>query len=230
MVNKRATPPSGDKHDYMSQATYFWPNPKTPNGLPYIRRDGEGNPETGNLPDHAAMNKMESDAATLAMAYYFTGDEKYAAKASQLLRAWFLDPATRMNPNLQYAQAIPGVNTGRGIGIIDTHGLADLLDYVGLLAGSTAWTASDQRGLEKWFSEYLQWLRVSKHGRQESAEKNNHGTYYDLQVAAFALFAGNEKLAAEVLREVGPNASRCKLSLTGASRWNWPVPRHGLTV
>jgi hypothetical protein len=199
VVNKDATPPSGDKHDYMSLAPYWWPNPKTPNGLPYIRRDGERNPEISRISDRGNIGRMVSAVETLALAHYFTGDEKYAAKAAQLLRAWFLDPPTHMNPNFQYAQAVPGVNTGRGIGLIESVGFTQVVDAVGLLAGSTAWTDADQRGLEQWFSEFLQWMLESKNGRDEAAGKNNHGTYYDVQIASFALFLGKTELARSIL-------------------------------
>jgi hypothetical protein len=199
VVSKATTPPSGDKHDYMSQAPYFWPDPAKPNGLPYIRRDGERNPEINKITDHHTMDVMVAATRTLALAFYCKGNEEYAAKAAQLLRAWFLDPETRMNPNLQYAQAIPGVNTGRGIGLIETRGLADVVDSIGMLAGSKAWTNADQRGLEEWYSKFLQWMRESKNGRDEAAAKNNHGTYYDVQTASFALFLGKRALAKQIL-------------------------------
>jgi Alginate lyase len=201
IVNKSVAPPSGDKHDYMSQAPYFWPNPKTPNGLPYVRRDGERNPEINKITDHKSIDDLENAAETLALAYYFTGDEKYASKAVELLRAFFLDPATRMNANLEYAQFIPGVNTGRGIGLIETRGLTRVVDAIGLLAGSKALTSEDERGLKKWFGKFLQWMRDSKNGREESAAKNNHGTYYDVQVVSFALFVGRMDLAKQTLEQ-----------------------------
>ena len=199
IVNKAVTPPSGDKHDYMSQAPYFWPNPTTQNGLPYIRRDGERNPEINKITDHKSLDDLENSVETLALVYYFKGDEVYAAKAVQLLRAFFLDPATRMNPNLQYAQFIPGVNTGRGIGLIETRGLTRVIDAIGLLAGSKSLTAEDERGLKAWFGKFLQWMQESKNGREESAAKNNHGTFYDVQVVSFALFLGKTDLAKQTL-------------------------------
>jgi Alginate lyase len=199
IVNKSVAPPSGDRHDYLSQAPYFWPNPKVPNGLPYIRRDGERNPEINKITDHKSIDDIENAAETLALAYYFTGDEKYASKAVALLRAFFLDPATRMNPNLQYAQFIPGVNTGRGIGLIETRGLTRVVDSIGLLEGSKALTSEDERGLKDWFGKFLQWMLDSKNGREESAAKNNHGTYYDVQVVSFALFVGRKDLAKQIL-------------------------------
>ena len=201
IIGKERTPPSGDKHDYLSQAPYFWPNPKTANGLPYIRRDGERNPEINKITDHRSLDQLESSVETLALAYYFKSDEAYAAKAMQLLRTFFLDPTTRMNPNLQYAQFIPGVNTGRGIGLIETRGLTRVVDAIGLLEASKSLTEADQHGLQDWFGQFLQWMLESKNGREEAAAKNNHGTYYDVQVVSFALFLGKKDLALRVLHE-----------------------------
>src|SRR5207245_3185491 len=133
--------------------------------LPYSRRDGERNPEINKITDHRSLDQLESSVETLAFAYYFKGDERYAAKTAQLLRAFFLDPPTRMNSNLQYAQFIPGVNTGRVIGLIETRGLTRVVDAVGLLAGSTSLTAIDESGLHEWFGEFLHCLFESKNVR-----------------------------------------------------------------
>ena len=194
-------PPSGDKHDYQSLAPYFWPNPDTPNHLPYVRRDGERNPEIYAVPNHGNFDKVMSAAWNLGLAYYLFGDERYAAKSAELLRAWFLDPATRMNPNLQFAQAVRGVNDGRGTGLIETRAISRLVDGVSLLAGSKSWTAADQRGLEDWCAKFLAWMQDSKNGQAEARAKNNHGTYYDVQVISLALFTGKVDLAKSIAEQ-----------------------------
>ena len=200
VVDNDLVPPGGDQHDYISFGPYWWPDPGKKDGLPYIRRDGEVNPDSrSGGSDSPALGKLTSAVDTLALAYYVLGDEAYAKRATELLRAWFLDPATKMNPHLQYGQGIPGRVTGRATGIIDTVGLTRVVDAVGLLQGSRSWQDQDQEGMVAWLTAYLAWLRTSKYGRQESAATNNHGTWYDAQVAAFALFTGQDQLAREVI-------------------------------
>src|SRR5213079_1606843 len=199
VTDKRRTPPSGDKHDYVSMAPYWWPDSTKPNGLPYVRRDGERNPEIRNDYDAPRLAAMTGAVTTLALAYYFTDDETYARRAALLLRTWFLDPATRMNPHLRYRQGIPGVTQGRAAGIIETRGLVGVVDALGMLEGSPSWTAADERGMAQWLSAYLGWLRSSAIGRQERGAHNNHGTWYDAQVAALALFTGDTALARSTL-------------------------------
>jgi hypothetical protein len=203
VVDKSIDPPSGDKHDYMSLAPYWWPDPRKSNGLPYIRRDGQVNPEIEQVQDHKNMDRVISATHTLALAYYFFGDESCADHAERLLRAWFLDPQTRMNPNLEFAQGVRGFNTGRGTGLIETRDVYRLVDAIGLLRGSKSWAAADQKGMEEWCARFLDWMMHSQNGKDEAAAKNNHGSYYDVQIASLALFAGKSDIARNILQSAG---------------------------
>jgi hypothetical protein len=190
IVHKTKTPPSGDKHDYMSMARYWWPNPDTKDHLPYVRHDGQSNPEIRGITDHELLDQTADSSRALALGWYLTGDERYADHAATLLRSFFLDKATAMNPNLEFAQYVAGVNTGRGAGVLDARGLSKVVDAAGMLSGSKSWTPEDQAGLHHWFSEYYTWLTTSKNGRQEAAAPNNHGSWYALQASSIAQFLG----------------------------------------
>ncbi len=199
VMEKQRTPPSGDKHDYMSMAPYWWPDSSKPGGLPFVRRDGETYPESRTDHDGVRLQKTIARVKALAYAWYFTGDVAYADAAATRLRVFFIDPATRMNPNLQFGQAVLGVTDGRGAGLIDTRALPELVDAVRILAGSSAWTTADNDAMTTWFREFLTWMRDSRIGREERAAKNNHGVFYDAQVASLALFVGDGTVAREVL-------------------------------
>jgi hypothetical protein len=199
VLDKEYSPPSGDKHDYLSFGPYWWPNPDTPDGLPYVRRDGHLNPDTA-VSDKQALEGLMRDVETLALAYFYTRDESLAQAAALRSRAWFLDPATRMNPHLEYGQAIPGVCAGRGIGIIDTVALRLLPDVLVMLQDSDAWTKEENTRLREWMARYLDWLLTSRHGLEEEKQHNNHGTWYDVQVTLLALATGRDKVAQEVLQ------------------------------
>lgn len=202
VMMKEKTPVSGDKHDYMSQARYTWPDPSKPDGLPYITRDGVSNPELEKL-DRVRLGKMANAVSTLSLAWYFSGDEKYARKATELIRVWFFNKDTRMNPNLNYAQMVPGRNgnKGRCYGVIDTYSFVEMLDGVQLLEQSKSFTRKDSKDLKKWFGQLLNWILTSELGQEESRQKNNHAVAYDAQVIAFAMYAGDVETARRVINE-----------------------------
>lgn len=189
-------PPSGDKHDFYTIAKYAWPNPDKPDGMPYYTRDGIINPESGtDRYDLKRLDKTAFNVTYLVTAWFYSNDERYAAKAAELLRTWFINPETRMNPNFDYAAALPGVYNGTYSGVIYGVTWINMLDYVKILSLSKSWTKEDDFALQKWFSEYVKWLQTSEFGIKESKGTNNHVTYYCSQIAAFALYYGDLELA-----------------------------------
>jgi hypothetical protein len=199
VMEKTNKPPSGDKHDYMSLAPYFWPDSSKPNGLPYIRKDGQTNPEVKEYKDKDYMPKICAHVETLALAYYFSEENFYAEHAAKLIRVWFLDSATRMNPNLNYGQAIKGKNDGRGAGLIDTRHFVKLIDGINLMKSSKSWKPADQKAMQLWCSDFSKWMQTSPTGMDELDAPNNHGAWYDAQRLALALFADSTDLAKRIV-------------------------------
>lgn len=195
ITDARAPQSPGSVHDYYSNGDYWWPDPNTADGLPYVRRDGESNPD--NFHKHRILlRRMRSRVACLAAAYRITGENRYAAKAVQLLDVFFLNENMRMNPHLLYAQAVPGVCDGRGIGLIDTLHLIDVAAAVHVLQNEPI-SMTDTQVLHEvlsWFSEYLHWMNEHPQGVEERNEPNNHGICWFVQAAAFARLTGHHAM------------------------------------
>lgn len=219
VVDKTMTPASGDKHDYMSMGPYWWPDPSKRDGLPYIRRDGRFNPEREtNAFDVSDLEAMSQDVQALALAYYFTGEQRYADKAGELIRVWFLDPATRMNPNLNHGQAVPGRVSGRAEGVIDAHRLVRVVEAAGLLRPTSALSDEEDEALEAWFGDLVEWMATSPIGRAERAAENNHGLYFDTLITHFALFAGLDDVAKAVAQRAAVRRFDVQIDPDGS----WP--------
>ena len=181
---------AGGPHDFYSEGDYWWPDPQNPTG-PYIRRDGLTNPANFNA-HREAMIRLSLLVPALTAAWALTGKRKYADHAGKHLHAWFVDPATKMNPNLEYAQAIFGLNKGRGIGIIDTLHLVEVARAATLLTDAHALDSAPE--IHSWFAQYLDWMRTSKNGQEERDANNNHGTCWVLQAGEFARFTNNTEV------------------------------------
>lgn len=179
VVEKKMLPPSGDPRDYMTLSPYWWPDPAQPDGRPYIRRDGERNPEVYDYPERVNSGRLGDATQTLSLLYAVTGEERYAAKCAELLRVWFLDAERGMNPNMTYAQLIPGRTTVRGTGIIDARRFCVAFSAAALLHGSASWSEADEQGLKQWAADFLHWLETSENGCKELRSPNNHGLWYD---------------------------------------------------
>ncbi|WP_435807826.1 alginate lyase family protein [Streptomyces parvulus] len=222
VVDKPRPAPGGDVHDYLSQAPYWWPS-RTPTGdnpwgCPYVQRDGERNPEVDTGTDRQDLEKVFDSSYDLALAWYYTGERQYARKTADVLRTWFLSPATRMNPDLDHAQFIPCKYDGRAIGIIDfSQSYTSVLDAVALLeTGAPEWTRADRKAMGEWNGDFLGWLRDSDFGQQEAAAANNHGTFYDMLVAGLAYATGDRELARRTVREAAAKRVDAQIAADGS--------------
>ena len=202
-VIHRATPaPSGDPHDYASNATYYWPNPETDDGLPWISRDGVTNPDSVKEgTNKASLTSTCESIYRLALAWYLLDEDTYGDQAIKLIRTWFVDPATRMNPHLKYAQKIPGKNEGSRFGIIDGSAFPKVVDAILLLEDHPAWDPAMSVSTRDWFSSFLEWLLTSEFGKQELAAPNNHGSWCAVQVLSYALFTEDTATSDSLIRE-----------------------------
>ena len=199
VVDKSLTPPSQDKHDYMSLGPYFWPNPKTKDGYPYIRRDGKVNPNALIDSDSPRLVRLANALETLALAYYYTNNTKYAQRAVEMIQIWFINDTTKMNPHLKYAQGIPGTVPGRALGILDGRHFVRILDSITLIENSNLLSSKDLEVIKQWVKDYQNWLLNGEYAYDESHRPNNHGTFYDYQVVGYALYLEQPKKAKELL-------------------------------
>jgi hypothetical protein len=198
---KRHLPASGNKNDYYSIGVYWWPDTSKPDGLPYVRKDGFRNPEINEY-DAPKLQKMIKAVNTLTLCFFYTEDLVYATKAKGFLNTWFINQKTKMNPHLEYGQAIPGINEGRGIGIIETADLVNVVDAVGILYRENILDTSELNEIIQWFNDYKNWLSESEKGKTEKNWHNNHGSSYDMQLISFSLFTADTLLARSILDSV----------------------------
>lgn len=195
--------PTGDPHDYVSYARYWWPDPTRPEGLPFIRKDGHVNRAQLARGDRNKLDELATVVHTLASGWHLNRNTACAVRAGEWLRAWFVAPATRMNPSLDYAQIRLGHNHNRGSnsGLLDARGFAAVVEAITWLDDSPALTKQEAVTIRQWFTEYLHWFTTSENGRLEHEASNNHGTWYLAQAIALARFVGNNELARDLARE-----------------------------
>ena len=179
-----------DPHDYYSEAPYWWPVAEDPTA-PYVRRDGKTNPDRF-VANKSAMNAMCDAVFTLGAAAFFLDEPRYAQRAVRIINVWFVNPKTRMNPNLEYAQAIRNVNDGRGAGVLDGRGFIRAIQGMEFLAQAGEWDAKEQAAVHRWFEEYLRWLTTSKNALDEKSSGNNHASWWTAQASAVASFVENQ--------------------------------------
>jgi hypothetical protein len=199
VMEKKEMPPSGSKHDYMSLAPYHWPDPTKKDGLPYMRKDGETNPEVKLYKDKDYLPELCNQIHTLSLAHFYSGEKKYIDHAVQLIRVWFLDTATKMNPNMNFGQAIKGENTGRGAGLIDARNFIKVIEAIELMNREGAYPKDDLKNMKAWFADFLQWMQTSKNGKDEMNAKNNHGVWYDALSLSIALFNNQKEAANKII-------------------------------
>ncbi|KAG0209019.1 hypothetical protein BGX28_000203 [Mortierella sp. GBA30] len=212
---KNQTAPSNDIHDYLSLSKYYWPNEKTKDGLPYIRRDGFVNPEIETVMDYRLLRTMIREVHMMGMAYHFTGDKAYADKCAMRLKEWFLDEATYMNPNINYGSLQKGKKLGARTGVLDMFTIFRVFDALHYLKQEPSWPQDLIPDLQAWFTRYVKWLETSVLAKVEREGNNNHGTYFDVQIIGIYLFLGRVEDARVVAQSAVTNRIDVQITAKG---------------
>lgn len=228
VIGKKELPPSGDIHDFYSLARYWWPNPKTKDGLPFIRKDGKPYPGRKKSADSEMLSNLGEDAYILGLAYFFTGNETYAKQVKKMIDVFFINKKTKMNPNFEYAQVIRGKGNSDG-SIVSANPLMDIVEAIQLTRRSKIWSEQDYQNLQKWYKDFLSWMLNSKAGQRQRHSKNNIGTYYTAQAVTYALFSDQKEIARKIATEDGPrrivdqinSKGEMKEELKRAAPWNY---------
>lgn len=202
VMDKMQVPPSGDKHDYYSQAVFYWPNNYTRGGWPYVKRPALINPETKLIDDQRNFQIMYNKFTQLALMYFYSGDKTFAAGALEFLRSWFIAPQTAMRPNMNHASTIPGFLGIRGEGIIEIHKLVYMFDYLELVKPSGLWTTALDVSFKTWLTNYFNWLITDIGALTEATRLNNHGTYGNLQLVTISLYLNNLNYAGSLIATI----------------------------
>lgn len=217
VTNKTVLPASGDIHDYHTLGSYYWPDPSKKDGLPWIYKDGEVNPiNEGPETDWERLRNMLTSLHTLNLAYYFSGDKKYILKARKIVRTWFIEQKTKVNPNVDYGKAIPGKVSGTNFAIIDWTDIGKVITTIQLLEESSLLNSSDKAVMDTWFHDYYKWLTESEFGILESTRANNHGTNYDYQLIGIMIYLGKLKEAATKIEKVKKTRIATQIDKNGA--------------
>ena len=214
ITSTRSDRSAGGVHDYFSEGDYWWPDPEHPGG-PYIQKDGFSNPKNFNA-HREALIRLSVQVPALVGAWKLTRQKRYAAHAADHLRAWFVNEQTRMNPNLEHAQAISGRTTGRGIGIIDTLHLVEVARAIAVMEPSGAISPADHEAVLRWFHDYLAWMNTSKNGIEERDAKNNHGTCWLLQAAEFARLTNNSTVTTFARERIRSTILPAQIAMDGS--------------
>jgi hypothetical protein len=230
VIQKKQVPPSGDKHDYYSQALYYWPNNYTRGGWPYVHRDGIVNPEASLIPDSSKFEIMYNKFSQLSLMYFYSGNKTYAQGAIEFLRTWFIAPSTAMNPNLNYASLIPGFQGVRGEGVIEMHKIVYMFDYLELIKPSGLWSPTLDVAWRTWLTQYFNWLITDPGALTEATRLNKHGTYCALQLVTISLYLNNLNFAGSLIgniqnlldNQMGPDSSFPRETSTAKS-WFYSV-------
>ena len=216
VTNKTIVPASGNKHDYHTIGSYYWPDSTKKDGLPWIYKDGQINPmSTGYDTDWLRLKEMLSSLQTLNLAYYFSGDKKYILKAKEIVRVWFMDKKTKVNPNVDYGKAIPGEVSGTNFAVIDWTDIGNVITTIQLLDANKLWKGNDKTIMDKWLTDYYKWLTESEFGILESTRTNNHGTNYDYQLIGIMIYLGKLEEASAKLEEGKKNRISTQIDENG---------------